>query len=372
MGEQLSLKAAIPLAEILATFRKNVSNTGPSNVKCISMSWHHSETNFHDDIIKWKHFPRYWPFVRGIHRSPVNSPNKGQWRRALMPSLICPRINGRVYNDEADDLRRHRARCDVIVMFLSALTYHRLITHVSYRCVSHSKLQCHSHLKDLTLWMHNDVLRHWDPNKIADDIYNEKFYILIQISLKFVPDSPVDKSALSAPEPWFNIKMSSYQYRKSHCGDKMVIRPSYLHNGISFTGKMASLYWISPLIILHIQCHGCWWLDDSQNQGISDHGIYLILLKYSNLSTARIEPVPQQMQIDVNISHISSKTFKHFNWNTRHQCHGRPQKCKYAKMTPSIVPLCQLWDMNIITECSGESCLCLQILSLCDTYMSVN
>ena len=37
---------------------------------------------YHDDVIKWKHFPRYWPFVRGIHRSPVNSPHKGQWRRA--------------------------------------------------------------------------------------------------------------------------------------------------------------------------------------------------------------------------------------------------------------------------------------------------
>ena len=35
---------------------------------------------FHDDVIKWKHFPRYWPFVRGIHRSPVNSPHKSQWR----------------------------------------------------------------------------------------------------------------------------------------------------------------------------------------------------------------------------------------------------------------------------------------------------
>ena len=23
----------------------------------------------HDDAIKWKHFPRNWPFVRGIHRS---------------------------------------------------------------------------------------------------------------------------------------------------------------------------------------------------------------------------------------------------------------------------------------------------------------
>ena len=39
---------------------------------------------FHDDVIKWKHFPRYWPFVQGIHRSPVNSPYKGQWGGALM------------------------------------------------------------------------------------------------------------------------------------------------------------------------------------------------------------------------------------------------------------------------------------------------
>ena len=46
------------------------------------------------------------------------------------------------------------------------------------------------------------------------------------------------------PGPWFNIKMSSYQYRKSHCGDKTVVRSSYLHNGISYTGKATSLYWI--------------------------------------------------------------------------------------------------------------------------------
>ena len=43
----------------------------------------------HDDVIKRKLFPRYWPFVRGINRWPVNSPHKGQWRRALMFSFIC-------------------------------------------------------------------------------------------------------------------------------------------------------------------------------------------------------------------------------------------------------------------------------------------
>ena len=66
---------------------------------------------------KWKHFPRNWPFVRGIHRSPVNSPHKGQWRGALMFSLICVWINGWVNNLEAGDLRRHRGHYDVNVMF---------------------------------------------------------------------------------------------------------------------------------------------------------------------------------------------------------------------------------------------------------------
>ena len=70
----------------------------------------------HDDVIKWKHFPRNWPFVRGIHRSPVNSPHKGQWRRALMFSLIRVWINDWVNNREAGDLRRYRAHYDVIVM----------------------------------------------------------------------------------------------------------------------------------------------------------------------------------------------------------------------------------------------------------------
>ena len=48
----------------------------------------------HVDVIKWNHFPRYWHFLRGIHRSPVNSPHKGQWRGALMFTLICARIDG--------------------------------------------------------------------------------------------------------------------------------------------------------------------------------------------------------------------------------------------------------------------------------------
>ena len=75
-----------------------------------------NDDSLHDDVIKWKHFPHYWPFVRGIHRSPVNSPHKGQWRGALMFSLICVGINGWVNNRAAGDLRRYRTHHDVSVM----------------------------------------------------------------------------------------------------------------------------------------------------------------------------------------------------------------------------------------------------------------
>ena len=74
--------------------------------------------NEHDDVIKWKHFPRYWTFVRGIQRSTVNFPHKGQWRGVLMFTLICARINGWVNNCDAGDLRRNRSHYDVIAMNL--------------------------------------------------------------------------------------------------------------------------------------------------------------------------------------------------------------------------------------------------------------
>ena len=38
------------------------------NVECLMVTVPFN----HDDVIKWKHFPRYWPFVRRIHRAPVN------------------------------------------------------------------------------------------------------------------------------------------------------------------------------------------------------------------------------------------------------------------------------------------------------------
>ena len=77
----------------------------------------------HNNVIKWKHFPRYYPFVWGIHGSPVNSPHKGQWRGALMVSLVCTWTNAWVNNRDAGDLRRHR----VIVMFRTILKFSGII-----------------------------------------------------------------------------------------------------------------------------------------------------------------------------------------------------------------------------------------------------
>ena len=73
--------------------------------------------NNHDDIIKWNHFLRHWPFVRGIHPTPVNSPHKGQWRRALV--FFYLRLNkwlskqwwGRWFETPSLPLWRH---CNVI------------------------------------------------------------------------------------------------------------------------------------------------------------------------------------------------------------------------------------------------------------------
>ena len=96
---------------------------------CITHNLNQAAMMIHDGVIKWKHFPRYWSFALGIHRSPVNSPHKGQWRGALMFSLICTWINGWVNKGEAGDLRRHRARYDVTAMSKSHIErVHEYIT----------------------------------------------------------------------------------------------------------------------------------------------------------------------------------------------------------------------------------------------------
>ena len=72
---------------------------------------------FHRDVIKCKHFPRYWPFVGGIHGWPMDSPHKGQCRGAFMFSLNCAWKSCSANNRDDCDLRRHRTHYDVTVMY---------------------------------------------------------------------------------------------------------------------------------------------------------------------------------------------------------------------------------------------------------------
>ena len=104
-----------------------ISNDIARSVKTFWISYWKTLKKSHHDVIKGKHFPRYWPFVRGIQRSPVNSPHKGQWHGAWMSSLICAWTNGLVNNRDAGHLRRHGAHYDVTVM-MSNVTVSGLAT----------------------------------------------------------------------------------------------------------------------------------------------------------------------------------------------------------------------------------------------------
>ena len=144
----------------------------------------------HDDVIKWKHFPRNWPFVRGIHRSRWIPHTKASDAELLMFSLICARINGWVNNGEAGDLRRHHAHYDVNVMIsLHNYFYEGNVYITGYRHLLKSQLLAKA-LNTLRPRQHGC--------HFADDAFiwislNENVCISFKISLKFVPYGPINK-----------------------------------------------------------------------------------------------------------------------------------------------------------------------------------
>ena len=119
-----------------------------------------------------------------------------------------------------------------------------LLSHMMKTCLTFSTfLQCTQRSCETNMhWYSKEDLQLICPWKIASDsIHNVKCI----------------KPCMPWSGPRFNIKMTSYQYRKSHCGDKTILRPSYLHNGISYTGKTTSLYWIrAQCSLLLLWIHG--------------------------------------------------------------------------------------------------------------------
>ena len=162
-----------------------------------SGSSHYLYHGLHDAVIKWKHFLHYWPFLQGIHRSPVNSPHKGQWRGALMLSLICVWINSWENSGEAGDWRCYRAHYDVIVMnpgFDTEIGY--LLIYVSLVTISVRSLIFMNVMIHTCHW--NTLRPRQNGYNFLDNIFkwialNENVWIAIRISLKYVPGSPVDK-----------------------------------------------------------------------------------------------------------------------------------------------------------------------------------
>ena len=117
----------------------------------------------------WRHqmetFSASLALCEGNSPVPVNSPHKGQWRGALMFSLICVWINGWVNNREAGNLRRYRSRYDVIVMRDSLTSYPLNLT--DHKSVSLKKIP-HNSTKMGSTWGRKDPCGpHVVPMKLA-------------------------------------------------------------------------------------------------------------------------------------------------------------------------------------------------------------
>ena len=111
------------------------------------------------------------PLCGEIHWSPVNSPHKGQWRGALMFSLICVETNGWANHRDTGDLRCHRAHYDVTSMW----------------CLEMDTLPTF-----LAFWGRNPLMTGWFPSQrtsnddtISMSIHYHKFTFLTRVLTDF-------------------------------------------------------------------------------------------------------------------------------------------------------------------------------------------
>ena len=100
-----------------------------------------------DNNTWWRHqmetFSAILAICAGNSPVPVNSPHKGQWHGTLMFSLIYTRINGWVNTSEAGDLIRHRAHYDVTLMMMIKLAILRLISMIT-SCLNAIRCEWHN------------------------------------------------------------------------------------------------------------------------------------------------------------------------------------------------------------------------------------
>ena len=131
--------------------------------QCLMMESNQMETFFKELAI--------WASTWGIHRSPVNSLHKGQWRGALMYYLICAWINGGVNSREAGDLRRHCTHFDVTV--ITDWADHTLVPTANTEAL----------LMDHTNWQHNFLFIFCGPNYKLQSILTCCFGVALDAQL---------------------------------------------------------------------------------------------------------------------------------------------------------------------------------------------
>ena len=131
-------------------------------------------SSYHDGVTKWKHFPRYWPFVWGIHRTPVNSPHKGQWHGALVFSLICAMSKQSTHRWFETPSRPLWLHCYVHRDPRSGNRIQRdLCLTINVQCTRQNTLM----LKIRQLWRQNTKAKHWGTfHSIACSTYQNVWH----------------------------------------------------------------------------------------------------------------------------------------------------------------------------------------------------
>ena len=140
--------------------------------------------------------------------------------------------------------------------------------------------------------------------------------------------------------PRFSIKLTSYQYRKSHCGDKTILRPSYLPNGISYTGKITSLYWIGALVnwdamLLMWHPFNLWLI------------LFQVVMKMTS-STSGCASSRVGWTACVNILWLPTQTSSITSSRVRTRNDGKLENGKQRKMSSSEESFSWLWPLRLL------------------------
>ena len=146
----------------------------------------------------WRHqmetFSALLAICAGNSPVPVNSPHKGQWRGALMFSLIFVGLKGWINNREAGDLRRYRVHYNVTVMMFQLLassgywnSRYWLVLRINGSLSTWNKISIFLYSSP-----HGQNVRHFTDDIFKCIFLNENIRISIEISLKFVPKVPID------------------------------------------------------------------------------------------------------------------------------------------------------------------------------------